>query len=321
HPHPHPRPRHPRQQEIRRRLREALQPPHLPLLRGGLHGRALLPRCAQGHQRRGGGPGEICRRPPQGGSERRSPRAHEDGRPRQPEPERLHPQGGAGGGQAPEHRDLHLSERLAVLDVQPRGVSQNARVRSQLPALQVLRVSAMLRAALCWALVLLATSARANSPSPYAGQEVREIKALSPEEISDYLSGKGMGLAKAAELNGYPRPAHVLELAAQLGLTPEQRAATEALFQKMQERAMVLGRELVEAEGTLDRLFASHSASSEAVKVSLTRIARLQGELRQVHLDAHIAQAAVLTAAQITTYARLRGYDAGPAHDGPHHRH
>jgi len=179
----------------------------------------------------------------------------------------------------------------------------------------------MLRAALCWALVLLATSARANSPSPYAGQEVREIKALSPEEISDYLSGKGMGLAKAAELNGYPGPAHVLELAAQLGLTPEQRAATEALFQKMQERAMVLGRELVEAEGTLDRLFASHSASSEAVKVSLTRIARLQGELRQVHLDAHIAQAAVLTAAQITTYARLRGYDAGPAHDGPHHRH
>ena len=178
----------------------------------------------------------------------------------------------------------------------------------------------MLRAALSCALVLLATSARASSPSPYAGQEGREIKALSPEEISDYLSGKGMGLAKAAELNGYPGPAHVLELAAQLGLTPEQRAATEALFQKMQQRAMALGRELVEAEGALDRLFASHSASSEAVKVSLTRIARLQGELRQVHLDAHLEQAAVLTAAQITTYARLRGYDVGPVHDG-RHRH
>ena len=178
----------------------------------------------------------------------------------------------------------------------------------------------MLRAALCCALVLLATSARANSPSPYAGQEGREIKALSPEEISDYLSGKGMGLAKAAELNGYPGPVHVLELATQLGLTPEQRAATEALFQKMQQRAMALGRELIEAEGALDRLFASHSASSEAVKVSLTRIARLQGELRQVHLDAHLEQAAVLTAAQITTYERLRGYDVGPVHDG-RHRH
>jgi len=178
----------------------------------------------------------------------------------------------------------------------------------------------MLRAALGCALVLLALPARASSPSPYAGQEVREIKALSPEEISDYLSGKGMGLAKAAELNGYPGPAHVLELAAQLGLTPEQRAATEALFQKMQQRAIVLGRELVEAEGALDRLFASHSASSEAVKVSLARIARLQGEIRQVHLDAHIEQAVVLTAAQITTYARLRGYDVAPVHDG-RHRH
>jgi len=40
-----------------------------------------------------------------------------------------------------------------------------------------------------------------------------------------------------------------------------------------------------------------------------------------VHLDAHIEQAAVLTPAQIAMYARLRGYDAGPAHDGRHHRH
>jgi len=181
-------------------------------------------------------------------------------------------------------------------------------------------VSVMLRAAVCCALVLLATAADAASPSPYAGQEARDIKALSPEEIADYLSGKGMGLAKAAELNGYPGPAHVLELGSQLGLTPEQRAATEALFQRMQHRAIALGKELVEAESTLDRLFASHTASSESVKESLTRIARLQGEIRQVHLDAHIEQATVLTAAQIATYARLRGYDAAPVHDG-HHRH
>ena len=178
----------------------------------------------------------------------------------------------------------------------------------------------MLRAAACCALVLFATAAYAASSSPYAGQDAREIKALSPEEIADYLAGKGMGLAKAAELNGYPGPAHVLELASQLGLTPAQRVATEALFQKMQHRAIALGKELVDAEGDLDRLFASRSASSEAVKVSLTRIARLQGEIRQVHLDAHIEQATMLTAAQIATYARLRGYDAAHVHDG-HHRH
>jgi hypothetical protein len=52
--------------------------------------------------------------------------------------------------------------------------------------------------------------------SPYTGQERREIKALSNEEIDRYLSGDGMGLAKAAELNHYPGPRHVLELADQL---------------------------------------------------------------------------------------------------------
>jgi hypothetical protein len=37
--------------------------------------------------------------------------------------------------------------------------------------------------------------------SPYVGQEGRKIKALSEEEVQGYLSGSGMGLAKAAELN------------------------------------------------------------------------------------------------------------------------
>ena len=49
-----------------------------------------------------------------------------------------------------------------------------------------------------------------------------------------------MRLAKAAELNGYPGPAHVLELAAQLDLTPEQKIKTEVLFKKMQARAIPL---------------------------------------------------------------------------------
>src|SRR5262245_30112839 len=88
----------------------------------------------------------------------------------------------------------------------------------------------------------------ASSQSPYTGQESCEIKALSPQEISDLLAGKGMGFAKAAELNGYPGPAHVLEPAAQLQLTPEQIARTEALFSKMQTQAVGIGQQLVEEE-------------------------------------------------------------------------
>ena len=46
---------------------------------------------------------------------------------------------------------------------------------------------------------------------PYAGHQDRAIKALSAEEIEQYLSGSGMGFAKPAELNGYPGPMHVIE--------------------------------------------------------------------------------------------------------------
>lgn len=159
------------------------------------------------------------------------------------------------------------------------------------------------------ALVLFAASANA-AESPYAGQESREIKALSPQEISDYLSAKGMGLAKAAELNGYPGPAHVLEFAAQLDLTPEQKIQTELLFKKMQARAIPFGKELVEEERALDRLFASRAVNSQSLGQSLARIGRLQGQVRQVHLDAHIEQTALLTAAQVEKYNRLRGYGA-----------
>jgi hypothetical protein len=151
----------------------------------------------------------------------------------------------------------------------------------------------MFRTLLCFVLALLSWSAAAQSQSPYVGQEFREIKALSLQEISDYLSGKGMGLAKAAELNGYPGPAHVLELAVQLDLTPEQQIKTEVLFKKMQAHAIPLGKELVEEERALDRLFASHAVNSESLGQSLARIGRLQGQVRQVHLDAHLEQTAM----------------------------
>jgi len=46
---------------------------------------------------------------------------------------------------------------------------------------------------------------------------------LSPEEVKQYLSGAGRGYAKAAELNHFPGPMHVLELADKLQLSAEQR--------------------------------------------------------------------------------------------------
>jgi hypothetical protein len=59
---------------------------------------------------------------------------------------------------------------------------------------------------------IMAWPVLADSPTPYAGQQNRTIKALSDEDIVGLLKGDGMGFAKAAELNGYPGPKHVLDL-------------------------------------------------------------------------------------------------------------
>jgi DNA repair protein RadC len=51
----------------------------------------------------------------------------------------------------------------------------------------------------------VAVSANGLTPAnPYAGQQTRSIKALSPEDIDELRKGAGMGLAKAAELNSIP---------------------------------------------------------------------------------------------------------------------
>jgi Spy/CpxP family protein refolding chaperone len=163
----------------------------------------------------------------------------------------------------------------------------------------------------------LATLAHATSPSPYAGQQAREIKALSSVEQADLLAGKGMGLAKAAELNGYPGPAHVLELAADLGLSAEQRQRTQAVWQAMDARARTLGQQVVDAERELDTLFASRQATRERLAAQLDRIGALQAQLRAAHLEAHLEQARILTPEQTQRYVALRGY-SGASADGRH---
>jgi hypothetical protein len=160
----------------------------------------------------------------------------------------------------------------------------------------------------------------ASAQSPYTGQEAREIKALSPQEVSDLLAGKGMGFAKVAELNGYPGPVHVVELATQLQLTPEQMARTQALFNKMQARAVSIGRQLVDEERALDGQFASKSITAASLQSSLERIANLQAELRRVHLQTHLEQTALLSGAQIAAYSKLRGYGDGGDHSEQGHR-
>lgn len=165
-------------------------------------------------------------------------------------------------------------------------------------------------------LPLVADRALAQDPSPYVGRESREIKALSPEQIEDLLAGEGMGYALAAELNHYPGPRHVLALADSLELSPEQRTEVEAIGARMRERAIDLGRRIVDAEAALDRLFASTEIDAASLERQAAEIARLEGELRAAHLRAHLETRGVLSEKQVADYDRLRGYGTGHG-EGP----
>lgn len=147
--------------------------------------------------------------------------------------------------------------------------------------------------------------------SPYRGQEKRQVKSLDPGDRDGLEQGRGMGLAKAAERNGYPGPMHVLELSKELGLTPKQAEQTMAIKAAMRQEAKSLGRRIVARETELDRAFSSGKADVGTVDALTSEIGELQGKLRACHLRAHVQMMTVLTAEQIKQYSKLRGYSEG----------
>jgi hypothetical protein len=173
------------------------------------------------------------------------------------------------------------------------------------------------------AMLILSLPAAAQHAMPYAGQQDREIKALSEQEVADLLAGRGMGLAKAAELNSYPGPLHALDMWEALGLDPRQVAALEDQQRRMTAAAVTLGRQIVAAERELDRLFAERRIDASEIETRSEEIGRLQGRLRAVHLATHLETRATLSDAQVRRYDELRGYGGMPASGArqPQHRH
>lgn len=151
--------------------------------------------------------------------------------------------------------------------------------------------------------------------SPYVDRVSQTIKALTPDEIRRYLAGEGMGYALAAELNGYPGPRHVLELADSLRLTADGRVKAQEVFDAMHTEAVRLGEAIVAAEASLDSAFARHRVTASDLETRLSRIADLQRQLRFAHLSAHLRMMTVVEPHQIQAYRRLRGY----ATDHQHH--
>lgn len=159
--------------------------------------------------------------------------------------------------------------------------------------------------------------------SDYAGEEMRTIKSLSPDEIEGLKAGAGTpfnGMAKPAELNGYPGPRHVLDAyeAGQFELSDGQLAQVRSLFNEMKKQAIPLGEQIIQVEQEMDDAFSSGEINAKDLKQYITKSAELYSQLRFVHLYTHLKMMEVLSAEQVEAYNRLRGYtSANPCENIP----
>lgn len=148
--------------------------------------------------------------------------------------------------------------------------------------------------------------------SAYEGQQHRSIKSLSPKDLKELRRGGGWGLAKAAELNGMPGPAHLLELKDEIALTPDQSAAIKTIFLEMRRQAIDKGEQLISLEKQLDHAFKTRHITDHRLRTLLSKIAQTREELRYIHLSTHLKTPTILSNAQIERYNVLRGYRQAP---------
>ncbi len=172
-------------------------------------------------------------------------------------------------------------------------------------------------------LPFLAINAQADESShshisTYAVEEARTIKSLSPEDIAELKRGGGWGLAKAAELNGVPGPAHLLEMKKEISLTDSQIVAIKTLHKQMKAQAIDQGRNLIALEQELEIHFQNRTITDSILRSSLKNIADARQNLRYIHLAAHLKTPDILSEEQIQKYNVLRGYtDSNPCNNVP----
>jgi Spy/CpxP family protein refolding chaperone len=145
--------------------------------------------------------------------------------------------------------------------------------------------------------------------NPYQGQQNRAITSLSSEDVQALQNGEGWGLAKPAEFNGVPGPAHLLELADEIGLSEQQKQQVTKLFDDMKAQAIALGNEYIASEKAIDDYFRSGQFSDRLLRERVDQAEQNRANLRFLHLSYHHKTLDVVTPEQIAQYNALRGYD------------
>ena len=166
-------------------------------------------------------------------------------------------------------------------------------------------------------LALASASEAEDVHQPYKGFEAREIASLSEQDIAALRQGSGWGLALPAELNGFPGPLHVLELADELDLSVDQERHISKIFEEMRGDAIAAGVLFIEAERSLDEGFKSSNLEAIQLKKLIDNAEAARADLRFIHLSRHLMTLDVLSTDQIDNYAVLRGYASDPCSNVP----
>lgn len=153
--------------------------------------------------------------------------------------------------------------------------------------------------------------------SPYAGVETRAIKSLSGTDLKELRRGGGWGLALAAELNGVPGPAHLLELRDKIPLSADQIVTIQQIFNEMQSEAIAAGARLIAAEEAIEAAFRAADLDDAPLRALIAEAESARAELRFIHLSRHLSTPPLLSADQIARYNTLRGYGVDPCANIP----
>jgi hypothetical protein len=90
----------------------------------------------------------------------------------------------------------------------------------------------------------------------------------------------------------------------------------------MNHDAVRVGAQILGEEQALESGFRSATMTDTELRSRVATIAALQGQLRVIHLAAHLATRAVLSESQIARYNELRGYAVRQDNDQNHkHKH
>lgn len=177
--------------------------------------------------------------------------------------------------------------------------------------------------AMLWPAAVAGEPAGAGRPpaSAVGHGPVTAVPGLSADETDDLRAGRGAGLARVADVLGYPGPRHVLDAwaAGQMALDASQITRITGIHDAMAREARRLGALVLEAERDLAAALGSGAIDAATMAAQVDRIAALWGTLRGVHLRAHLETRATLGPEQIERYATLRGHggDAGGHGHGP----